>query len=188
MKKMDKFGKKIEFVNIESLRLYSSNAKQHPDTQIELIKRSMKEFGWTVPVLVDGERGVIAGHGRIEAAKALGIEEVPVIFLDYLTPAQARAYRIADNKLTELGDWDEGLLVEEFKALREMNFDLELTGFDKLEVQSLLRKADNEAAPDHENFDTGDRQLLLVEFETEDACAQLFEELQQRGYECKIMN
>ena len=98
----------------------------------------MAQFGWTVPVLVAGDGEVIAGHGRILAATQLGLTEAPVIVLDHLTEAQRRAYRIADNKLTELGAWDEALLAGELQELLADDFDLSVVGFSDAELDQLL--------------------------------------------------
>jgi hypothetical protein len=121
----------IELWPLDRLRPYAGNAKTHGADQVARIAGSMAEFGWTMPVLVSGDGEVIAGHGRILAAEQLGLNEAPVIVLDHLSEAQRRAYRIADNKLTELGDWDEALLSEELQALSTEEFDLSLS-FDDL--------------------------------------------------------
>ena len=117
---------------------YARNARIHDDGQVAKIAGSMAEFGWTVPVLVAGNGEIIAGHGRVLAARKLGLEAVPVIVLDHLTPAQRQAYRIADNRLTELGGWDEALLAGELKELVAENFDLSLIGFEDGELDRLL--------------------------------------------------
>ncbi|MDA0342098.1 MAG: site-specific DNA-methyltransferase [Proteobacteria bacterium] len=128
----------IELWPLDRLRPYVGNAKTHGADQVARIAGSMAEFGWTVPVLVSAEGEVIAGHGRILAAAQLGLAEAPVIVLDHLSEAQRRAYRIADNKLTELGDWDDALLSEELQALASEAFDLSLIGFDDTELDRLL--------------------------------------------------
>ena len=99
----------------------------------------MAQFGWTVPVLVAGDGEVIAGHGRILAATQLGLTEAPVIVLDHLTEAQRRAYRIADNKLTELGAWDEALLAGELQELLAEDVDLSIVGFSDAELDAAAR-------------------------------------------------
>ena len=114
------------------------NAKTHGADQVAKIAGSMAQFGWTVPVLVAGDGEVIAGHGRILAATQLGLTEAPVIVLDHLTEAQRRAYRIADNKLTELGAWDEALLAGELQELLAEDFDLSVVGFSDAELDELL--------------------------------------------------
>ncbi|MES0171271.1 DNA methyltransferase [Mesorhizobium sp. M0006] len=135
----------IEHWPIERLRPYAQNAKTHAPDQVAKIAASMAEFGWTVPVLVSAEGEVIAGHGRILAAGELGLAQVPVIILDHLSEAQRRAYRIADNKLTELGGWDDALLAQELHALNGDGFDLSLTGLDQAELGRLMAELRDEA-------------------------------------------
>ena len=108
---------RIEHWPLARLRPYARNAKTHDADQVAKIAASMAEFGWTVPVLVAADGELIAGHGRILAAAQLGLAEAPVIVLGHLTEGQRRAYRIADNKLTELGGWDEALLLEDAQRL-----------------------------------------------------------------------
>ena len=128
----------IETWPLDRLKSYAQNAKTHGDDQIAKIAASMAEFGWTVPVLVAEDGEVIAGHGRILAATQLGLTEAPVIVLGHLTEAQRRAYRIADNKLTEMGGWDEDLLSAELKGLLAEEFDLSLIGIADGELDRLL--------------------------------------------------
>jgi DNA modification methylase len=128
----------IETWPLDRLRPYARNAKTHGADQVAKIAASMAEFGWTVPVLVSSDGEVIAGHGRIMAAAQLGLTEAPVIVLDHLTEAQRRAYRIADNKLTELGAWDDALLSGELQELVADEFDLSLIGFSDGELDRLL--------------------------------------------------
>ncbi len=122
---------------IESLIPYARNARTHSDAQIAQIAASIQEFGWTNPILVDGSNGIIAGHGRVLAARKLGLSEVPVIELSHLTEAQKRAYIIADNKLALNAGWDDELLKVEFEELKLEDFDLELTGFTLDEIAAL---------------------------------------------------
>ena len=129
---------RIETWPLERLKPYARNAKTHGADQVAKIAGSMAQFGWTVPVLVAGDGEVIAGHGRILAATQLGLTEAPVIVLDHLTEAQRRAYRIADNKLTELGAWDEALLAGELQELLAEDFDLSVVGFSDAELDELL--------------------------------------------------
>ena len=138
----------IETWPLDRLRPYARNAKTHGSDQVAKIAASMAEFGWTVPVLVSSDGEVIAGHGRIMAAAQLGLTEAPVIVLDHLTEAQRRAYRIADNKLTELGAWDEALLSGELQELVADEFDLSLIGFSDGELDRLLALEPNAEASD----------------------------------------
>jgi hypothetical protein len=128
----------IEYRPIEALIPYASNSRTHSDAQVAQIAASIREFGWTNPVLVDGDNGIIAGHGRVLAARKLGMDTVPVIELAHLSEAQRRAYIIADNKLAENAGWDDELLRLELGALRDLDFDLSLTGFENDELNGLL--------------------------------------------------
>ena len=129
---------RIETWPLERLRPYARNAKTHGADQVAKIAGSMARFGWTVPVLVGADGEVIAGHGRILAAAQLGLTEAPVIVLDHLTEEQRRAYRIADNQLTTLGDWNEALLAAELQELAADEFDLSVVGFSDAELDQLL--------------------------------------------------
>ncbi len=134
--------RQIEFWPIERLRPYARNAKMHGADQVARIAASMARFGWTVPCMVGDDGELIAGHGRVLAATELGLCEVPVIRLGHLDEAERRAYRIADNKLTELGDWDDALLRDEVAGLLADDFDLSLLGFAEDELEALLQDPD----------------------------------------------
>ncbi len=116
---------------------YARNSRTHSDEQVTQIASSIKEFGFTNPVLIDADGGIIAGHGRVMAAKKLGITEVPCIELSHLTEAQRRAYVIADNKLALNAGWDDEMLRVEFQELQDLGFDVELTGFSMDEINAL---------------------------------------------------
>lgn len=132
---------------------YASNSRTHSDEQVAQIAASIKEFGWTNPILIDGENGIIAGHGRLMAARKLGQTEVPVIELKDMTEAQKKAYVIADNKLALNAGWDNEILKIEIEALKEVGFDIDLLGFDEKELGLLLEceqvqgLTDEDAAP-----------------------------------------
>ena len=144
----------IERWPIVRLVPYAQNARIHSDDQVAKIAASLIEFGWTVPILVDDGGEVIAGHGRILAARQLDIAEVPVIRLGHLTPEQVRGYRIADNQLTLLGEWDEAALAEETQWLNGADFDLELLGFSEEELQRLMAplEGDGEGLADEDEI------------------------------------
>jgi DNA modification methylase len=127
---------RIEHVAIERLKLDPRNPRVHSDRQIKQIARSIKAFGFNVPVLVDRHGKVLAGHGRVHAAQRLGLRRIPVIRLEHLTPEQARAFSIADNRLSETSTWDDRLLAEVLRDLAavELDFDLEATGFTMGEI------------------------------------------------------
>lgn len=127
----------IEKVNINDLIPYARNARTHSDEQVAQIAASIKEFGWTNPILVDGEKGIIAGHGRLAAARKLGMTELPVIELAHLTDIQKKALILADNKLSLNAGWDNEMLIIELQELELEGFDLELTGFSPDELNAL---------------------------------------------------
>ena len=128
----------IEYRPIDALLPYARNPRTHSPAQIAKIAASIVEFGWTQPILVDGESGIIAGHGRLAAARKLELSEVPVIELGHLTAAQKRAYVIADNRLALDAGWDDELLALELVELSEAGYDLQLTGFDDDELAQML--------------------------------------------------
>lgn len=128
----------LESIGIEHLIPYAGNAKKHSDEQVGQIAASIREFGFNNPVLIDGDNGIIAGHGRVLAARKLGMTLVPVIRLKHLTDAQRRAYILADNRIAETGGgWNEELLKAELDRLTEEGFDVGLTGFDAADIEEL---------------------------------------------------
>jgi DNA modification methylase len=132
----------VEYRKVETLIPFARNPRTHSDAQVAKLAASIVEFGWTNPVLVDGSQGIIAGHGRLAAARKLGLTEVPVIELGHLTLAQKRAYVIADNRLALDAGWDEEMLAIELAELSESGYDLTLTGFSNDEIQELLVDAE----------------------------------------------
>src|SRR3984893_12771389 len=130
-------GLRIELWSINKLVPYSKNPRTHSEAQVEQIAASIAEFGFNNPILVDTKAGIIAGHGRLLAARKLQLTEVPVIVLDHLTDAQKRAYIIADNQLALNAGWDEALLAAELAALQQEDFNLGLIGFDDRDLTKL---------------------------------------------------
>jgi len=128
----------IKEVEVSALIPYAKNSRTHDDAQVAQIAASIKEFGWTNPILVDGDKGIIAGHGRLMAARKLKMDKVPVIELSGMTEAQKKAYVIADNRLALNAGWDNAMLTIELQDLEDEGFDLSLTGFDKDELDALL--------------------------------------------------
>lgn len=134
---MQKYAQELEHVSISALIPAARNARTHSETQIAQIAASIREFGFTNPVLIDAENGIIAGHGRVLGARLLGMETVPAIRIEYMTEAQKRAYILADNKLALNAGWDDELLALELGELQAEGFDLSLTGFDDDELAKL---------------------------------------------------
>ncbi len=132
--------KHIEYIAPGDLRPYAKNARRHSKKQIRQIADSIETFGWTNPVLIDGEGGIIAGHGRVEAAKLLGLGQVPTLLINHLSEAEKRAYILADNKLAENASWDPEILALELQSLDglELGFDLEVTGFETAEIDLII--------------------------------------------------
>ena len=138
---------KIESLPIELLIPYARNSRTHSDAQIAQVAASIREFGFTNPVLIDGADGIIAGHGRVMAARKLGLEKVPCIRLAHLSETQKRAYIIADNKLALNAGWDEEMLWLVLAELREEDFDLDLTGFDGDAIEAFLNPQEPDFSP-----------------------------------------
>lgn len=131
-------AREIAMWPVDRLVPYAKNSRTHSAEQVAQIAASMREFGFTNPILVDTADGIIAGHGRLQAAKSLGLTEVPVIVLDHLTEAQRRAYVIADNKLALNAGWDNDILAEELVALGDEGFDIDLIGFSAEELSAIM--------------------------------------------------
>lgn len=140
----------IELIDIESLIPYARNSRTHSDSQVAQIAASIKEFGFTNPVLIDADSGIIAGHGRVMAARKLGLVDIPCIRLGHLTEAQKRAYVIADNKLALNSGWDNEMLLVEFAELEDLGFDLDLTGFVQEEIDALKPEVVQEGLTDED--------------------------------------
>lgn len=135
---------KIENIKTADLIPYARNSRTHSESQVAQIAGSIREFGFTNPVLIDADNGIIAGHGRVMAAGKIGMKEVPCIRLAHLTDIQRRAYIIADNKLALNSGWDEEMLGLELADLREMDFDLGLLGFDDFAIEQFLNPPEQE--------------------------------------------
>ena len=136
----------VQQIELEQLVPYARNARTHSESQVAQIAGSIAEFGFVNPVLIGGDNIIIAGHGRVMAAKKLGLQTVPTIKLDHLTENQRRALVIADNKIAENAGWDEELLRLELQNLADEDFDLDLLGFDDVELDDLLTSLDDDEA------------------------------------------
>jgi DNA modification methylase len=142
----------MHMVAVDELVPYVNNARTHSQEQVNKLRSSLREFGFVNPVIIDSEKNVIAGHGRLMAAKEEGIKEVPCVFVDYLTEAQKKAYILADNRFAQDAGWDEELLRVEIEALQGMDFDVSLTGFDDEEIADLFGM-DGKSDVDDDDFD-----------------------------------
>ena len=147
-----KTTEEMKLVPVDELIPYANNARTHSKEQINKIRSSLREFGFVNPVLIDKDKNIIAGHGRCEAAKAEGIKEVPCVMVEHLTEAQKKAYIIADNKLALEAGWDDELLAVELENLKDLNFDVELTGFNAAEIDELFSNIHDKEVTD-DDFD-----------------------------------
>lgn len=164
----------IVYKSIKELKPYKKNAKKHPKEQVEQIANSIKEFGFTQPVLIDRNNCVVAGHGRILGAKKAGLKEVPTLCLDDLTEEQIKAYRLADNKLNE-SEWDFNLLDEELGMLSD-DIDMSLFGFDFSEEEQKKEKK--------VEFKVKKQNKVIVECISVRQAEDLYERLVMEGYTC----
>jgi ParB-like chromosome segregation protein Spo0J len=175
---------KIQEIEIEKLIPYARNSRTHSDEQVAQIAASIKEFGWTNPILVDDESGIIAGHGRLAAARKLGLKKIPVIELSHLSPTQKKALIIADNKLALNANWDKDMLALEFEELNIEGFDLELLGFDKIELGKLFDEEEKELKEESYNEVFN----VIVECKNEEEQEKIFNRLNTEGYKCRVQS
>ena len=152
---------KMELVDIDKLIPYVNNARTHSPEQINKLRASLREFGFINPVIVDDKFNIVAGHGRVMAAQAEGIKEVPCVYVDYLTEAQKKAYILADNRMAMDAGWDEEMLRVELEALQDMAFDLSMTGFDEKELSDLF-KTDEHVEDDDFDLDAALEKAAFV--------------------------
>jgi len=174
----------INYKSIENLIPYANNSRTHSDDQINQVASSIKEFGFTNPVLIDEQGGIIAGHGRVMAAKKLGLAEVPTITLEGLTKAQLKAYVIADNQLALNSGWDFDTLNLEVESLTEMGFDVSLLGLSDLMPDELDEKENNNLS----DVKDEDQFLLVIECKNETDQNIIYEELLTRNYNIRLMD
>ena len=165
----------IVYKNIKELKPYKKNAKKHSKEQVEQIANSIKEFGFTQPVIIDKNNCVVAGHGRILGAKKAGLKQVPTVCLEDLTEEQIKAYRLVDNKLNE-SDWDFSLLDEELGVLSE-DIDMGLFGFEFDEIEEEEQKKKVE-------FEVKKENKIIITCKTKRQTEDLYKRLIEEGYSC----
>ena len=153
----------FQLVSISKLVPYVNNARTHSPEQINKLRASLREFGFINPVIIDREFGIIAGHGRVMAAREEGIAEVPCVFVDHLTEAQKKAYILADNRMAMDAGWDEELLRVEIEALQGADFDVGLTGFDDKEIADLFKTDSGKVEDDDFNLTAALEKASFVE-------------------------
>jgi len=174
---------KVERLPVDALVAYPKNARTHTDAQVDQVAASIREWGWTVPVLVDEANGIIAGHCRVEAAKRLGLTEVPVVRAEGWTDEQKRAYVLADNKLALNAGWDHELLKLELGELSEAGFDVSLIGFSDAEFASEMGLTNEGEA---ETGVLGEMQYrIIVDCESERHQSMLLQQFESEGLTCR---
>jgi hypothetical protein len=177
----------VEYKATGELIPYVNNSRTHSEEQVQQVAASIKEFGFTNPILIDDEGGIIAGHGRLQAAQLCGITEVPTITLEGLTEAQRKAYVIADNQLALNAGWDLDALKVELHRLDELDFNLELLGFDDQELANIIDELqEDEFQPKEDSYNSVFN--IVVNCTDEGHQEKVFNELQQKGYECQVQS
>lgn len=177
---------KINYRKSGDLIPYVNNSRTHSEQQVQQVASSIKEFGFTNPILIDEDSGIIAGHGRLMAAQKLGLDEVPTITLEGLTEAQRKAYVIADNKLALNAGWDFETLKIEMESIAE-DFDLRLLGFDDQELANII---DGLSDDDNQLKEESYSQVFNIVVNCKDEAHQerVYNELITKGYECQVQS
>ena len=170
----------ITTAKVADLLPYANNAREHTDEQVAQVAASIQEFGWTNPIIIHGNT-VVAGHARLAAARKLGLEKVPVIDRSDMSEAQWKAYVLADNQLAQNATWNEGLLSLEISALEEINFDLDLLGFDDFQLNNLVGNEEDEG----DDIDYEQQFFVIVEAKSETDQAALLDRFYKEGLNCK---
>ena len=171
---------KVEYKSVDKLIPYVNNARTHDEKQVTQIAASIKEFGFNNPILMDGDNGVVAGHGRLMAAKKLGLKEVPCIELSHLSEVQKKAYILADNKLALNAGWDDEMLKNELESLKAMDFDLSLAGFEDDDT--------SESSNENNQSEVFETFQILIDCDSENQQQLIFEELTEKGYKCRVQS
>jgi ParB-like chromosome segregation protein Spo0J len=175
-----------KIVNTADLIPYARNSRTHSDEQVAQIAASIREFGFLNPIIIDGENGIIAGHGRVLAAQKLKIEQLPCIEASHLTEAQRKAYVITDNKLALNAGWDDELLKVELAELIDLGFDIKLTGFDGDELTNVMFGEElQQMEAEEQSVDAAFE--VSVECENESDQERIYNELTAKGYKCRIL-
>jgi len=172
----------IETVKISSLKPHPGNPRNHPDSAIDMLDKSLRQFGWTNPVLVSEDGFVLAGHARLKAAKKIGIEDIPIIRLP-LSGKKADAYMVADNKLAALTEWDFPKLTGLLTELDTGDFDMESIGFSAEELEKLMTYSKEDI--DEVTMDENYRYQLIIDCESEEHQSKLIDQFKKEGLKCR---
>ena len=164
---------------------YVNNSRTHSEEQINQVASSIKEFGFTNPILIDDDNGVIAGHGRLLASKKLNLDEVPCIILNGLTEAQKKAYVIADNQIALNSGWDFDTLKLELESIDELGLDMTITGFDLDDLAKMFDELE-EVVPVEQQYSQSFS--IIIDCEDEDQQEKIFNKLDTEGYKCRVQS
>ena len=175
---------KIEQIDIDKIISYVNNPRKNLNS--DKVASSIKEFGFQQPIVVDKNMSIIVGHTRYEAAKKLDLKTVPVVIAE-LPPLKAKAYRIADNRLNEDSEWDYSLLNIEFTDLLDNHYDLDNLGFDNKELENFINNDDSNILDTSEK-DLPEKYELMIQLDNLNDQEKLFNELKERGYNCKVLS
>ena len=176
----------IEYVATDDLIPYFNNSRTHSESQVKQIAASIREFGFTNPILIDEEQTIIAGHGRVMAAEVLSMSTVPCIRLSGLSEAQRKAYVIADNKLALNAGWDIDALSIEINQLADLDFNLDILGFDIQELASILDGEKEGTEPKEESY--SEIFNIVIECKDEEEQEKIFNRLDAEGYKCRVQS
>ena len=179
----------IEYISTDELIPYVNNPRNNDGEAVDKVAASIKEYGFKQPIIIDKDNVIVAGHTRFKGAKKLGLAKVPVIRADDLTPAQVKGFRIADNKVAEYSSWDNELLALELEGLQDLDFDLDLTGFDELEIENLLNQEEQEEKTERKDLSesVGETFEVIVECESEIEQEEIFYKLTSEGLVCRTL-
>lgn len=164
---------------LDELIPYINNPRNNDDA-VDAVASSIKNFGFKVPIVIDGYNEIINGHTRLKAAKKLGLKEVPVIIADDLSPEQIKAFRLADNKVGEIATWDEDMLAIELEELENLDFDMRDFGFEPDNPQSQEKDENTDSVPIDEKM------IIIIESDDESELEEYFEKLVEEGYPCRL--
>src|SRR5699024_2440755 len=170
----------IRNISLSELKEYDNNPRLINDEAVDRVAASIKEFGFKVPIIVDENNVIVAGHTRKLAAQSIGMDEIPVIIADDLTEEQIKAFRLADNKVAEFSEWDFDLLSDE---LDELDMDMDDFGFDEIEEKDNVEEEEEDTS----SVDLDENVVIVVEADTESKLEEIFTELVEEGYQCRLL-
>jgi ParB-like chromosome segregation protein Spo0J len=173
-------------IDLKDLIPYANNPRNNDGEAVDKVAASIHEYGFNVPIVIDKDNVIIAGHTRYKAANKLKYKKVPCIRAEHLSPAQVKAYRLADNKVAEYSSWDDDMLALELEQLQELDFELDLTGFEDDEISKLL---DLEEEPEikETSFTYQEQYGVIVMCENEEEQERIYNELTEQGLSCKVV-